>query len=60
MYTTMLTISALLSRERGEWIEYCVTGVYNSGYDTAEIDITSLRQLERIAGKIAEDLEDNE
>ena len=43
---------------RGEWIEYHVTGVYNSGTNTAEIDITALRDLEKIAGKIAEDLED--
>ena len=43
---------------RGQWIEYRVTGVYNSGADTAEINITALRSLEKIAGKIAEDLED--
>lgn len=43
---------------RGQWIEYRVTGVYNNGIDMAEIDITALRSLEKIAGKIAEDLED--
>lgn len=44
--------------ECGEWIEYHVFDAYNSETDLIAIDAAAFHQLETIAGKIAEDLED--
>lgn len=44
--------------KRGEWIEYHVFDVGDSANNLAVIDVAALRQLETIANKIAEDLEE--